>query len=268
MNTHLNFLREPRKKKPALPFRHYQTQTNQMAALAEQLIAAFSQSGAEKMCLTVNPSGCNYQPPMQLTVQFLNADGSACDSKKRGREPSSEEEVQPGKRRKGGKGTRVKKFILDPVATLAKYRERISALPASEFAEFAGAIITDYKLHDCAPTDAVPRTHAFLLADIARSKGAVPAGIVSANKKEKKYLEALPNGLLRPDEGGEAKMVYIGDKNQFTGMTEASKWAVTKDDKVMVPNTPENAAAFQAPVASEGSVISTTVSSSTATATA
>ena len=51
-------------------------------------------------------------------------------------------------------------------------------------------------------------------------------------KKDGKYIEALPDGLLRVEEGGNAKLVYVGDKNQFTGQA-VSKWALLRTDKVV-----------------------------------
>lgn len=216
------------------------------------------------MCITVDGQTGNYQPqpqPLRLTVQFVNEDGTSRSGGGKRALDSDEVEVPAGKRRKGANKTvRKKTKMVDMNATLAAYRERISALPADSFKEFAGAFLADYKLHLCTPGDRIPKTHAYVLAEIARGHGFNAAGFVSANKKDKKYIESLPNGLMRPDEGGDAKIVYVGDKNQFTKQ-EASVWALLKTDKVMVPYDPTVAAAM-----AETEDSATTVSSSTTAA--
>lgn len=235
-------------------------------SIADQLLAALRSSGADKMCITVDGQTGNYQPqpqPLRLTVQFVNEDGSTRSSNGKRALESDEVEVPAGKRRKGAQKTvRKKTKMVDMAATLAAYRERISALPADSFRQFTGAFLADYKLHLCTPEDRIPKTHAYVLADIAREHGFQAAGFVSANKKDKKYIESLPNGLMRPDEGGDAKIVYVGDKNQFTKQ-EASVWALLKTDKVMVPYDPSVAAAMDVEDASTTvSAVSATSSSS------
>jgi hypothetical protein len=215
-----------------------------MASFAEQLLQALSQSGAPKMCITTpgNTAYGNFQPPMQITLELLNRDGTPYQTEasttgtKRALEGSSGDEPA-GKRKRGdSKVRRVKTKVLDMVKSLEVYGARIRAIDSSEFQEFKDAYLSDYKLHTTSISDSPPKTHVFLLAEIAGEKQAAPRGFVSANKKEGKYVEALPDGQLRKEEGGTAELVYVGDKNQFTGQA-ASKWAMLRSDKIYVDNT-------------------------------
>lgn len=220
-----------------------------MASLAEQLIQAFTQSGAPKMCITTPGSNAfgAYQQPMQITVELLNKDGtsyslnrsSSDDLSASGNSHEKTEKRQlenadlpDAKKRRGSTKTRRNRTkVLDMAATLLKYEERIRALEAAEFSEFNDAYITDYKLHQSTREDSPPTTHAYLLGDIAKEHGHSVLGYVSSNRKDGKYMEALPDGQLRKEEGGTANLVYVGDKNQFTNQA-VSKWAILKSDKV------------------------------------
>lgn len=214
-----------------------------MASLAEQLITALTNSGAPRMCITTPGSNAqgNFQPPLQLTIELLNHDGTQFTLVPQGeahagqkRPADSEADAPEAKRgKKTPKAKRVKTKVVDIVATLQRYSERIGALDASEFKDFSGAYLTDYKLHLSSPDDSPPTSHVYTLGKIAEDKGHKPRGYVSANKKEGKYVEALPDGQLRREEGGDAELVYVGDKNQFTNQP-ASKWALVRDDKVFV----------------------------------
>ena len=135
---------------------------------------------------------------------------------------------------------RPKTKMVDMVATLENYAARIKQIPIEDFIVFNGAYLTDYKVQNTSPEDEPARTHIYVLESIAKSKGLKPLGVVSANRKDGKYLQALPNGELRPDEGGNAKVVYVGEANQFTKQV-ASKWALLRADRVMVdvPTTPQ-----------------------------
>jgi len=215
-----------------------------MANLAEQLITALTSSGAPRMCITTPGSNVNgnYQPPMQLTIELQNADGSHFSltpqgeaGQKRALDSPEETGGKGSKRAKKGaaKPKRNKTKVVDMAATLAKYLERIGALPDEDFKEFEGAYLTDYKLHGSSPNDSPATTHVFALGKLAEERGAKPRGYVSANKKEGKFVEALSEGQLRPEEGGDAKLVYVGEKNQFTNQA-VSKWALLREDKVFV----------------------------------
>ena len=233
-----------------------------MANLAEQLIQALTQSGAPKVCITTGGSNAygTFQQPMQLTLELLNRDGSqftlgsqessaarteSSSAKRPNDAPAADE--PSGKKRRVARVPRSKNKVLDYAATLENYAARLRALEPEEFKEFDGAIVTDYKLHNCSRDDAVPATHVFLLIDIATEKGSKPLGYVSSNRKDGKYVEALPDGLLRKDEGGSVDLVYVGDKNQFTNQA-ASKWSVLKSEKVFVPTGAGAAAAATTPV--------------------
>ena len=207
-----------------------------MANLAEQLINALTTSGAPKMCITTPGSNANgvFQPPMQLTLELLNRDGSVYSvGEKRALDSESvlETKQQDGKRQKKEKVTRVKNKVLDMAASLEKYATRIKEYPNEDFKEFHDAYITDYKLHTSTKEDSPPTSHVYRLAEIAAERGATVRGFVSANRKEGNYVQALPDGQLRKDEGGNAEIVYVGDKNQFTNQP-TSKWALTRQDKV------------------------------------
>lgn len=237
-----------------------------MANLAEQLIQALTQSGAPKVCITTGGSSAygNFQQPMQLTLELLNRDGTqynlgAASQESAGRTESGSAkrpsdapaaDEPSGKKRRVTRVPRSKNKVLDFAATLENYAARLRALEPEEFKEFDGAIVTDYKLHNCSRDDPVPATHVFLLIDIATEKGSKPLGYVSSNRKDGKYVEALPEGLLRKDEGGTVELVYVGDKNQFTNQA-ASKWSVMKSEKVFVPNNAGAAAAATSTTASE-----------------
>jgi hypothetical protein len=202
---------------------------------------------------------------MQLTLELLNrdgsqfalsgqaADGAKLDSSASGKRKAAaaqsdeDDEVPAGKKRRVARATRTKNKVLDMAATLVNYAARVRSLDPEEFKEFDGAIITDYKLHNCSRDDVVPATHVYLLGDIATEKGSKPLGYVSSNRKDGKYVEALPEGQLRKDEGGTVELVYVGDKNQFTNQS-ASKWSILKTEKVFVANTASVAAP---PAASE-----------------
>jgi hypothetical protein len=236
-------------------------------SLADQLIQAMLKSGARKMFLTTpssTDSSGNLLPPLHMTLEFpessasssvlppssyvdvekfLSKSSSQKAGTKRARtsstdsndEPGEESTTQSGKKSKKRKAVtrRVKKKVLDFSATLDRYTERIRQLPAEDFANFDGAILTDFKLH-LTSVDASPATtHVFRLIDVITEKGFTVRGHVSANKKEGKYIEALGEGLLRPEEGGEVKLIYVGEKNQFTGQA-LSEWAIRAEDKVFV----------------------------------
>ena len=234
------FLGSP-KKKTSAPF--FQ---NKMTSLADQLIQAMQTTNSTKMCITAPAVGGfnGYQPAMQFTVEFIRAGSSdpSAGEKRRLEESAADEAPTDGKRRRVAKVRRSKNKVVDFAATLDNYEKRIRALPAEEFAEFAGAYLTDYKLHNTSKNDSPATTHVYLLARIAEENGSKARGFVSSNKKDGKYIEALPDGLLRPEEGGDAKLVYVGDKNQFTGQT-VSKWSVRREDKVIVSATGEVQAA-------------------------
>lgn len=220
-----------------------------MTSLADQLIQAMRATDSTKMCITAPAVGGfnGYQPAMQFTVEFLKSgddDGKQAGEKRRAADSEQAEAGTDGKRRRVTKVRRSKNKVVDYPATLENYAKRIRALPAEEFAEFADAYLTDYKLHNTNRTDDPPTTHVYLLAQIAEEHGHKARGFVSSNKKDGKYIEALPDGLLRPEEGGTAKLVYVGDKNQFTGQT-VSKWSVRREDKVIVATVPGAASASE-----------------------
>lgn len=234
-------------------------------SLADQLIQAMLKSGARKMFLSTpssTDSNGNTLPPLHMTLEFpdsqLASDASSIlppssyvdvekflskAGNKRGRTQSTDSTDEPDSKTVGRSGKkskkqkvvsrRVKKKVLDFVATLDRYVERLRQLPNENFAEFDGAILTDFKLH-LTSSDAVPETtHVFRLIKLIAEKGYTVRGHVSANKKEGKYIEALGEGLLRPEEGGEVKLIYVGEKNQFTGQA-LSEWAIRAEDKVFV----------------------------------
>ena len=211
-----------------------------MTSLADQLIQAMRATDSNKMCITAPAVGGynGYQPAMQFTVEFIRdgGEGSQVAGDKRKNADisgdSGETATPDGKRRRVAKVRRTKNKVVDYAATLENYGRRIRALPAAEFAEFKDAYLTDYKLHTTSKSDSPATTHVYLLAEIAEENGAKPRGFVSSNKKDGKYIEALPDGLLRVEEGGNAKLVYVGDKNQFTGQA-VSKWALLRTDKVV-----------------------------------
>ena len=243
------FLGSPKKKNKELFlfFQHKNPKTQKkkvekMTSLADQLIQAMQATNSTKMCITAPAVGGfnGYQPAMQFTVEFIKGDDSAKQSgeKRRleeanGGADGSSAQQGDGKRRRTSKTRRSKNKVVDFPATLDNYVARIRALPKEEFEEFANAYLTDYKLHTTNRTDSPATTHVYLLAQIAEEHGYKPRGFVSSNKKDGKYIEALPDGLLRPEEGGTAKLVYVGDKNQFTGQT-VSKWSLRREDKVIV----------------------------------
>lgn len=138
--------------------------------------------------------------------------------------------------------TQRKRKRVDPVATLAKYRERISAeRTAADFAALDGAWLSDFKLYTNDPALDHSGHHGNVLIELAKSHGATPKGLCAENQKsveitgegipvtkEKRYVQAdLPDGTKRED----ARVVFIGAANRFTGH-EASPWALLHSDTV------------------------------------
>jgi hypothetical protein len=120
---------------------------------------------------------------------------------------------------------------LDRQATLEKYRGRIKGLDSESFQEIEGAFLSDYNIHRINLDADPPEHHGIILMAEARQKGVNILGLTSENKKNGNYVYPLPNSSKRVEEGGDARVVYIG--NNVHGKHATSKvFCITKDDRV------------------------------------
>lgn len=112
----------------------------------------------------------------------------------------------------------------DPAAILQKYRTRVTqTMSPADFEELRDAWISDYGI--------TPETHhGTTLMEVCKEKGITVKGLVAENKKGGVYVQPLPDGTKRLEEGGTSKVVYVGKANRFTDK-EASKWCITAEDE-------------------------------------
>lgn len=127
-----------------------------------------------------------------------------------------------------------KKKVIDQSATLSNYAERImSSVTDEQLQELQDAYLSDFKLLPKVKdiNKQPPEHHAVVLAAIAQGKNITIRGFTDENKKNNEYVTPLPNGEKRKDEGGDAKVVYVGSANRFT-KHEESIYALKKEDVV------------------------------------
>jgi len=166
----------------------------------------------------------------------------------------SDVDTKKKKSKKGKKVKRTKKIILDHGATYGKYLKRMVALPKEDFAELEGAYISDFALlakmkKAGEEIHLAPEHHAPILLSVLKDHGINILGLTDENQssvlvkddegeetKVKKYTVDLPNGDKRVEEGGTARVIYIGTDLSIQGK-KAGKFSLIKDDivKVKVP---------------------------------
>ena len=120
---------------------------------------------------------------------------------------------------------------LDRAATLAKYEQRISALPDAAFEEMDNAYLSTFECY-CNIHEDVPNTrplcnHAVVLMRVARSRGFTILGVTSERREHGAHCVELPPPRTRED----TRVVYVGKYNYFT-KNKSSKWRLLPQDKV------------------------------------
>ena len=123
---------------------------------------------------------------------------------------------------------------LNVQATLANYKQRLEALPAEDFQELEGAYLTTFDVFGTVveppPSSASPiQSHAIVLMEVARAKNVEIKAVTSERKTGGQYI---CHELLGGDTRDDAKCVYVGKYNYFTGHTH-SKWAIKPCDRVL-----------------------------------
>lgn len=111
---------------------------------------------------------------------------------------------------------------IDWDATLAHYAKRVQCLNLNEL---QNVYLSDFDLKEG------QRHHASTLIQVAKSANVKIKGITSENKKNGKYLNSLPDNEKRLNEGGTARVVYIGKDNRFTGHT-STEFSLKKEDMI------------------------------------
>jgi len=129
---------------------------------------------------------------------------------------------------KKGKGKGKKKSV-DPVQTLANYKQRILAnTNEDQWNELDGAWLADYGLFPNDLESKQQHHHGHAILELATEKGVKPLGLIPENTSGGKFVvELLPNGSARES----SKVVYIGCKNALTNH-QMSPWALLSSDKV------------------------------------
>lgn len=157
--------------------------------------------------------------PQETPSEPSNTDAS--DPAPVSQEATSEGKVVVIKKTKKGK---------DPSVILQKYKQRINqTMTEKDWNELRDVWVSDYGLSSDVSVDKDTH-HGFVLMDIAKERGITIKGLVAENKKNGVFVQPLPDGTKREEEGGTSKVVYIGKANRFTEK-EASKWSVTLDDE-------------------------------------
>lgn len=119
--------------------------------------------------------------------------------------------------------------------TLANYEKRIKELFKKEdFKDLDGVYLSDFNL---VGPKAPPSHHASILSKLAEVAGFKVKGLTNENTTTdkasgtKRFVTALPDEEKRVEEGGSAKVIYIGGANALL-KKEASKYAKIKADVV------------------------------------
>ena len=124
--------------------------------------------------------------------------------------------------------------VLNMDATLERYSIRLSNrlddysdfhMPGSPF------YLTDFGVNKLDSEGVLVKSHARVMEGLLRARGIPVLGCINANKHNGAYIEALPNGAKRIDEGGDVYTMYVGAKNALQHQ-EASEWSILKQDKV------------------------------------
>ena len=158
------------------------------------------------------------------------------------------------KKSKGDKKVKRRKTtIIDQGATFKKYLTRLfSTLKTKEdFVELEDVYLSDFKLLETikgadSDKDLVPPHHALILREVLTSHGINIRGFTDENQKSveetnsagekiktKRYSTPLPNGEKRIEEGGSAKVVYIGKEMKLQNKP-TGKFSLVKEDQVTV----------------------------------
>lgn len=115
-----------------------------------------------------------------------------------------------------------------------KYMDRLDgSMSDADFRELDGTWVSDYGLLDAKGQPLVPMSHhGHALIKLCASKGIRILGILAENKKDRKYVHQPNDGTVRQEDGGTARVVFIGKANRFTDK-EQSKWAMLPCDTVI-----------------------------------
>jgi hypothetical protein len=145
-----------------------------------------------------------------------------------------DEENNNGKRRQKKKQTRQKK-VVNYDATFANYKKRMVDLlkeeNSAEYSQFDNSFLSDFGISDAEKKGVKKSAH--VLKEMLEAKGIKIRGLADENKKEGAYA-ALPGTTdVRIEQGGTAKVIYVGPAYSFPGANKkASKYALTKKDYV------------------------------------
>ena len=98
-------------------------------------------------------------------------------------------------------------------------------MTGADWAELQDAWLSDYGLLDSEGRSVIPPLHhSHTLIAVAAERGIRVRGLVAENKKDGAYVQPMPDGSRRVEEGGTSRVVYIGRSNRFT-KKDTSKWA-------------------------------------------
>ena len=114
---------------------------------------------------------------------------------------------------------------------LARYAYRLRKLGPEYFAELDGAYLSTFDVYSLLPMtngklhvgQGMSTCHAIVLARVAYEKGALIKGVISERQTNGHYICARP-----PD----AKVVYVGPRNFFTGHIQ-SPWMLIPFDRAL-----------------------------------